>query len=125
MKRILIVDDFEAGRLVLRERLELEGYACQEVENGLEALETLQAKKFDLVITDNKMPKMTGLELIQSLAQLPKDQRPAIILLTGHPTHEVYQEARRAKVYATFKKPYDFQELFLKITSALDYREKL
>jgi len=124
MKKILIVDDFEAGRLVLRERLELEGYACQEVENGLEALETLQAKKFDLVITDNKMPKMTGLELIQALSQQTKDQRPAIILLTGHPSLEVYREARRAEVFAIFKKPYDFRELFLKIHSALTAREK-
>ncbi len=124
MKRILIVDDFESGRLVLRERLELEGYACQEVENGLEALETLQAKTFDLVITDNKMPKMTGLELIQALTQQPKDQQPTIILLTGHPSLEVYKEARRAKVFAIFKKPYDFQELILKIHSALEYREK-
>ena len=125
MKRILIVDDFEAGRLVLRKLLELKGYACQEAGNGLEALETLQTKKFDLVITDNKMPEMTGLELIQSLAQRPKDQRPTIILLTGHPSQEVYHEAQRADVWAIFKKPYDFQELFLKISSALDYREKL
>ena len=56
MKQILIVDDFEPGRLLLREKLEMQGYVCQEVENGLEALEILQTKHFDLVLTDNQMP---------------------------------------------------------------------
>jgi len=119
MKRILIVDDFEPGRLVLREKLEMHGYACQEVENGLEALETLQTKPFDLVITDNKMPVMTGLELIQSLATQPIEQRPPIILLTGHPSHLLYSEARKAGVLGIFKKPVEDHELFSEIASIL------
>jgi CheY-like chemotaxis protein len=61
MKRILLVDDFEPGRVVLRERLELQGYACQEVENGSEGLKAIETEHFDLKITDNQMPVMTGL----------------------------------------------------------------
>ncbi len=119
MKRILIVDDFKPGRLVLRERLEIQGYACQEVGNGLEALETLQVKHFDLVITDNKMPIMTGLELIQALAKQPREQRPPVVLLTGNPSRHLFVEARQAGVQSIFKKPYDDRELFSEISSLL------
>ena len=62
MKRILLIDDFEPGRVVLRERLELQGYACQEVENGSEGLKAIETEHFDLIITDNQMPVMTGMK---------------------------------------------------------------
>ena len=76
MKHILIVDDYASGRHILRERLELQGYVCQEVEDGSKALEVLQIQHFDLIITDNQMPVMTGLEFLQHLAKRPEDQRP-------------------------------------------------
>ncbi|MEX2493542.1 MAG: response regulator [Nitrospirales bacterium] len=122
MKRILIVDDFQPARIVLREKLEMRGYACEEVENGLEALDTLQTTHFDLVITDNKMPIMTGLELVQSLAKQPSEQRPPIILLTGNPSDHLYNEAREAGVLGVFKKPYEDRELFSEITGILNSR---
>ena len=120
MKRILIVDDFNPGRKVLREKLEIQGYDCREAKNGLEALEALKTKHFDLVITDNKMPLMTGLAFIQALAQQPKEQRLPIILLTGHPSRHLYNEAQKAGVLAVFEKPVEDAELFSKITSILD-----
>jgi CheY-like chemotaxis protein len=120
MKRILIVDDFEAGRRILREKLEMQGYACQEVENGLEAMETLQDKSFDLIITDNRMPVMTGLELIQTLAKKPTEHQTPIILLTGHPTSQLFCEAKNSGVQAVFAKPYNEQDLALEITRILE-----
>ncbi len=96
MKHILLVDDYQTGRQMLREWLEIQGYACQEVGNGLEALEILESKDFDLVITDNKMPIMTGLELIQSLARKPPEQRTPIILLTGQLSLDLYNQAQQA-----------------------------
>jgi CheY-like chemotaxis protein len=122
MNRILIVDDFQPARIVLREKLEMRGYACQEAANGLEALETLQTTHFDLVITDNKMPIMTGLELVQSLTKQPSEQRPPIILVTGHPSHHLYSEARQAGVLGVFKKPYEDRELFSEISGILNSR---
>ena len=56
MRRILIVDDFEPGRVVLRERLEMQGYACQEVGNGSAALKAMETDRFDLVITPQGKP---------------------------------------------------------------------
>ena len=122
MKRILLVDDFEPGRLVLRERLEMQGYVCQEVENGSEALKAIETERFDLVITDNTMPIMTGLQMVQCLAERPEDQRPPVIFLTGHLSDQLAKAAQAAGACAVLQKPYKDQDLLTEITRALESR---
>jgi len=122
MKRILIVDDFKSGRQVLREKLEIYGYACQEVENGSEALKAIETDRFDLVITDNKMPVMTGLEFLQSLAERPEDQRPPAIFLTGQLSDPLSKAAQNAGAWAVMQKPYKDQELISEITRVIESR---
>ena len=120
MKQILLVDDFEPGRLVLRERLEKHGYACQEVKNGSEALKAIEKERFDLVITDNQMPVMTGLQMLQCLAERTEDQRPPVILTTGHPSNELSNAAQAAGACAVLQKPYKGQELLSEIARILE-----
>ena len=120
MKRILIVDDFAPGRIVLREKLKIQGHTCQEVCNGSEALRAIRLKAFDLVITDNKMPVMTGLEFIQTLVKQLPTQHPPVILLTGNPSRTLFEEAQQAGARGIFKKPYDEQELFSEINYILE-----
>jgi two-component system chemotaxis response regulator CheY len=122
MKRILLVDDFKPGRLVLRERLEMEGYACQEVEDGSEALKAIETDHFDLVITDNQMPVMTGLQMLQCLAERTEDQRPPVIILTGHLSDQLSKAAQAAGAWAVLGKPYKDQELLSEITRILEPR---
>jgi two-component system chemotaxis response regulator CheY len=121
-KRILLVDDFEPGRLVLRERLEMQGYVCQEVENGSEALKAIETERFDLVITDNTMPIMTGLQMVQCLAERPEDQRPPVIFLTGHLSVQLAKAAQAAGACAVLQKPYKDQDLLTEITRVLESR---
>jgi two-component system chemotaxis response regulator CheY len=121
-KRILLVDDFEPGRLVLRERLEMQGYVCQEVENGSEALKAIETERFDLVITDNTMPIMTGLQMVQCLAERPEDQRPPVIFLTGHLSDQLAKAAQAAGACAVLQKPYKDQDLLTEITRVLESR---
>ena len=122
MKRILLVDDFQPGRLVLRERLEMQGYVCQEVENGSEALKAIETERFDLVITDNTMPIMTGLQMVQCLAERPEDQRPPVIFLTGHLSDQLAKAAQAAGACAVLQKPYKDQDLLTEITRVLESR---
>jgi CheY-like chemotaxis protein len=68
------------------------------------------------------MPVMTGLEMIQSLANNSNDQQPPIILLTGNPSNNLCSEARKAGVQAVFPKPYDERDLSLEITRILEPR---
>ncbi len=121
-KRILLVDDFEPGRLVLRERLEMQGYVCQEAENGSEALKAIETERFDLVITDNTMPIMTGLQMVQCLAERPEDQRPPVIFLTGHLSDQLAKAAQAAGACAVLQKPYKDQDLLTEITRVLESR---
>ena len=120
MKRILLVDDFEPARLVLRERLEMQGYACQEAENGSAALKAIETDRFDLVITDNEMPVMTGLQMLQSLAERTEEQRPPVIFLTGHLTNQLSKAAQAAGAWAVLEKPYKDQKLISEISQILE-----
>ena len=67
MKKILIVDDEEQIRLMLRQTLEHEGYEVYTVENGMEGMELVKETDFDLVITDMIMPVKDGLKFIMEL----------------------------------------------------------
>ena len=70
MARILVIDDDESIRFLLRTVLELQGYDVIEAENGAEGLLYYQADPADVVITDIQMPVMDGLELITELQSL-------------------------------------------------------
>ena len=67
MKKILIVDDEEQIRLMLRQTLEHEGYEVHTVENGMEGMKLVKEADFDLVITDMIMPVKDGLKFIMEL----------------------------------------------------------
>jgi CheY-like chemotaxis protein len=78
---ILLVDDSRDGRLVRRSLLEELGYQVQTAHDGVEGLALFQASHFDLVVTDYRMPRMTGVELIGCIRQTNPNAR--IILISG------------------------------------------
>ena len=76
--KILIVDDEDKIREVIKEYLEANNYTCYESSNGMEALELLKRNNYDLLVLDIMMPKMDGFEVLK---ELPKEYRiPTIIL---------------------------------------------
>lgn len=81
-ERILVVDDEEFMRDAIRLVLEREGYAVAVAVDGQEALEVVQERKPDLVITDITMPRMGGYELLTALRKDPKTQNLPVILAT-------------------------------------------
>jgi len=76
--RILLVDDEEHIRLLFKEELEEEGYAIDLASNGFEALEKLKAQRFGLVVLDIKMPGMDGIQTLNEIKKIDKDQ-PVIL----------------------------------------------
>ena len=83
MKRILIVDDEELFRSMLREFLEGNGYACEEAKDGIQALQSLSVLKVDLVITDLVMPNMDGERLIHSMSEYDGWNSIPVICVSG------------------------------------------
>jgi two-component system response regulator YesN len=113
MYKVLIVDDFEILRRDIK-RLKLWGqnsgfYVCDEAKDGLEALEKLKTNKFDLIITDIRMPRMDGIELLQCIYE--KNLCTYTILLSDYTE---YSYARQGLVYGAFDyigKPINENEL--------------
>ncbi len=107
--RILVVDDDAVGRYTLRGLLEEEGLAVEEAPDGEAALERLTQSEFDLVISDLRMPRLDGMELLRrTQAMVPQ---PRIILLTAHGSERHAVEAMKLGALDYFRKPFDVDEV--------------
>src|SRR3972149_10716327 len=82
-KRILVVDDEEVVRKVLRINLMKWGHEVKEAENGLQATEKLAEDYFDLLICDIAMPNKDGWQVLKEVRSNPKTREMPVILLTG------------------------------------------
>ena len=87
MKKILLVEDNELYRILVKEVLEMDNYQIRVVNDGEEALSALKSESFDLVLTDIALPKLNGIELIQKIREQekkrPKKSRQKIIAMTA------------------------------------------
>ena len=117
---ILVVDDEKNIRDGLGRALELDGYEVHTAGDGREAQDLLSRRRIDLVLTDLKMPKVSGEELIKhiagSLPNLP------VIVLTGHGTVENAVVAMRNGAYDFVTKPVNLDRLSLLVRRALQSR---
>ncbi len=97
MKRILLVDDHEMARKAMKLFLEHHGYACDEAEHGADALDRLdQGPSVDLIVSDNHMPIMTGMDFLLHVKANPQFGSIPFILYSGNVTDEMYQRANDA-----------------------------
>ena len=121
MKRILLVDDHAMARHATKLFLEHQGYACEEAEHGAAALAWLeQGQHVDLIVSDNQMPVMTGLEfLVQVRANSHFGSIP-FILYSGNITDEIQRQAHQAGVLAVMNKPYNFSDFLAVVTKAFE-----
>ncbi len=119
MKRVLLVDDNHDARGALRLVLESQGLECIESENGSAALEWLNEGQADLIVTDNQMPVLSGLEFIEHLSVKPSTP-PPIILLSGNLDESDKARARKAGAYAILNKPCNFSEFLSLVSLALE-----
>ncbi|MBR5926893.1 MAG: sigma-54-dependent Fis family transcriptional regulator, partial [Spirochaetia bacterium] len=118
---ILVADDEVNIRRGLAMGLADEGYNVYEAGNGLEALKIIGSKDVDLVITDLKMPEMSGEELLKHITANYKNI--PVIILTGHGTIETAVETMHNGAYDFMTKPLNLDHLFLIIKRALSNRQ--
>ena len=120
-KRILLVDDDVMARQVLRVYLEGLGYVCEEVEHGAAAIAWLEkSPRVDLLISDNRMPIMTGMELLRQVKARPQFKLLPMIIYSGNLTKELSEQALNLGAIAVLDKPCDFTELSALIAQALN-----
>ncbi|PLY02680.1 MAG: response regulator [Desulfuromonas sp.] len=109
IRKILIVDDEENTRIGLTKLLAADGYEVSTAGDGVEALACLKANPFHLVITDMNMPRMNGLDFIETLSR--KHPGLNVIMMTAFGGIDTYVEAMKLGVYEYLHKPIKIDEL--------------
>jgi response regulator RpfG family c-di-GMP phosphodiesterase len=120
--RILVVDDEKVIREILSEFLTLEGYVVRSVEDGEKALVELRLRPYDLVISDLKMPRVSGLQLLEKITE--ENINVLTVIMTGFGTVESAIEAMKKGAYDYILKPFKVEEVIHVVQRGL-YRQRL
>jgi len=107
--QVLVVDDEEIARTNLEHILKKDGHQVKTAANGLEALEKLKQQKFDLILTDLKMDKMDGIQLLEAAKEI--DPHAAIMMITGYATVDSAVEALQKGAVHYLSKPIKIDDL--------------
>ncbi len=122
LRSILIADDEESIRHVLTVLLEERGYQARAVSDGEEALRELQARDYDALVTDVRMPGMDGLSLVRAVQQQAPET--TVIVMSAYGSHDLALEAMKAGAYDYLGKPFRPDEVLLVLRKA-EERERL
>jgi len=119
--RILVAEDEEITLKHIVNTLQLEAHSVRGVKNGLDAMQAIEKEDFDLLITDIKMPGMTGMELLTGV----KSKYPAteVIVITGFGTIGSAVDAVKKGAFDYITKPFDLDELIIKVRKIFDQRQ--
>jgi DNA-binding NtrC family response regulator len=120
--KILVVDDEDIVRTSCSRTLSPEGYDVRLAKNGAEGLKMASEERFDLVLTDLKMPDMDGIEVLRII----KEQWPetAVIIVTGYQTVDTAVKAIKLGAYDYIEKPFTPDALITAVREALTNKQK-
>jgi DNA-binding NtrC family response regulator len=118
--KILVVDDERGLCAGVREALQREGYTVDAANDAAEALELIGSRLYNLVLTDIKMPGMSGLELLRAAREKSRDTQ--FVLMTAYGTVESAVAAMKEGAYDYLSKPLDMRRLRAVVTKALEFQ---
>lgn len=119
-KKILVVEDDNATRDTMVDLLSEVGYEVESATNGEEAIAMVLEYGFDMVITDLKMPKGDGIQVLEQIKKI--DNRTIVIICTGYGTVDTAVKAMKLGAYEYITKPIKIEEIKLVVQRALDYQ---
>ncbi|CAN5827209.1 response regulator [soil metagenome] len=108
---VLLVEDTEDNRMMMRRLLELSGYRVSEAANGVEAVKAAQRETPNIILMDLSLPIIDGLAATRRIRQLPDLASVPIIAVSAHDTADFHAEALAAGCDAYITKPIDYTEL--------------
>jgi len=117
---ILLVDDEEKILKTLGRALREDGHEVVETSSPRAALAQLAARSFDVLVTDNVMPEMSGLEVIREVSAAAESDRPQMIMMTAHASVESAVEAMKLGAADYLQKPFDVDVLLVVVQRAVD-----
>lgn len=118
---ILVVDDGQSQREMLRDFLRSEGHTVTEADNGEKALNTIFGGHFDLILLDYKMPGMDGLQVLKEVKQI--NPEIDVIIITAYGTIETAVEALKAGAIDYITKPVELDELIILVNRISERRQ--
>jgi DNA-binding NtrC family response regulator len=116
-EHLLVIDDEEDVRESIRKLFAREGYQVTTAESGAAALEQAKSRSFDLVLTDLRMPGMSGVETLMGLKRL--HPRMPVIVVTGYASHETTDRCLREGAYGYVMKPFELDHLLRLVDEAI------
>lgn len=120
--RILVVDDELLIRDLLYDFFTTQGWDIVVAEGGQKAIDYLRNQKFDIVLTDLKMPDMDGMDLTGRIRTLYSDL--PVIIMTGYPSLDTAVEALRFKVDDYIIKPFNINQLYKTVKKVAELRRE-
>jgi DNA-binding NtrC family response regulator len=117
--RVLIVDDEDSLLLSLVANLELEGFEVVAAPDGARALELVQKERFDLLLTDVRMPGMNGVDLFRQIRRLCPEM--PVILMTAYAVEALIDEAIQEGVFTVLPKPFDIEHVIAALSRAVSH----
>jgi len=118
MANILVIDDENSIRRSLKEILEFENHTVDEAEDGEAGYNMALKNNYDVILSDIKMPKLDGLELLQKLNE--STVLSSIIMMSGHGSIETAVSALKSGAYDYLAKPIDLNRLLVTVRNALE-----
>lgn len=118
MKKVLVVDDSEFMRQVLKNILKQEDYKIFETDNGKEAVEQFKVEKPDLVLLDIIMPKKDGIAVLDSLKKIDSDAN--VIMITAVGQEATIKECQKLGAIGYIIKPFDEKQVLDTVKKVLD-----
>ena len=110
-KSILAIDDSASIRQMVGFTLKSSGYEVVDAVDGMDGLEKAKGKTFNLILTDQNMPRMDGLTLIKSVRALPQYKTVPILMLTTESSDAMKAQGKAAGATGWLVKPFDPQKL--------------
>lgn len=120
MATVLIVDDSVSMRKLVMQTLKDAGHQVVEAEDGQNALQVVQGKKIDLVVTDVNMPRMDGITLLGELRKLPAFKFTPILVLTTEMDPAKKNDAKQKGATGWLVKPFNPEQLLATVKKVLD-----
>jgi CheY-like chemotaxis protein len=121
---VLLVEDTEDNRFMMRRLLEMTGYRVVEAMNGEEAVKIAQIESPHLILMDLSLPVIDGLAATRLIRKLPAFESTPIIAVSAHDTSDFQSEAMEAGCNSYVTKPIDFNELEQLIATLLQNRAR-
>src|SRR4051795_1362156 len=111
--KVLVVDDEEAIREGLEMLLQSEGYSVELAQNGIEGIQKIESRAYDLVLLDLMMPDMSGMDVLSEVRE--RDRETPIFMITAYGSVEAAVDALKLGANDYFSKPWDHEKLIIEI----------